>query len=162
VAIRGWVYVIMNKSMPGILKVGFTTKDPALRADELNNTGTPFAYEVLYDIHVPDPQGLEQRVHQALDAFHAGKEWFKCSVPHAISAIRAQAGSAKIYETVNEAVSVAITEGSRYADVAKHRTIVKAGHDARLATFICWSCNKPTTDEVAPCRLCGAKHPLAR
>jgi len=37
---KGWVYVITNKAMPSLVKVGFLTKDPGLRAKELGNTGT--------------------------------------------------------------------------------------------------------------------------
>jgi hypothetical protein len=34
-AIRGWVYVIFNEAMPDLVKVGYSTKDPNLRAEEL-------------------------------------------------------------------------------------------------------------------------------
>ena len=30
---KGWVYIITNKSMPGILKVGFSMKYPAIRSN---------------------------------------------------------------------------------------------------------------------------------
>jgi len=39
-AIRGWVYVMTNKSMPGLVKIGYSTKDPSARADELGTRGT--------------------------------------------------------------------------------------------------------------------------
>lgn len=34
---RGWVYVISNPTIPGLVKIGFSTKDPLLRAEELNH-----------------------------------------------------------------------------------------------------------------------------
>lgn len=46
---RGWVYIITNKSMPGLVKIGYTMKDPELRAAELYNTGSPHPYKVDYD-----------------------------------------------------------------------------------------------------------------
>ncbi len=47
---RGWIYIITNKAMPGLLKIGFSTKDPLLRAKELANTGSLHAYVVEYDV----------------------------------------------------------------------------------------------------------------
>jgi hypothetical protein len=38
---RGWIYVISNNSMPGLVKVGYSMKDPEERAKELDHTGTP-------------------------------------------------------------------------------------------------------------------------
>jgi T5orf172 domain len=47
--IRGWVYIISNPAMPGLLKVGFSRKDPQLRALEHDTTGCPQPYSVKYD-----------------------------------------------------------------------------------------------------------------
>ncbi len=44
--VRGWVYVITNAAMPGLVKVGYSLKDPSLRARGLGNTGAPHQYEV--------------------------------------------------------------------------------------------------------------------
>ena len=60
--VRGWDYIITNKSMPELLKVGFSTKDPLLRAKELSNTGSPQQYIVEYDALVLNPRGVEQLV----------------------------------------------------------------------------------------------------
>ncbi|KFC76184.1 GIY-YIG nuclease family protein [Massilia sp. LC238] len=43
---KGWVYVITNKAIPDLVKVGYSRKDPELRAAELNNTGAPHPYMV--------------------------------------------------------------------------------------------------------------------
>jgi len=32
---KGWVYVITNKAMPGLVKIGFSMKDTEIRASEL-------------------------------------------------------------------------------------------------------------------------------
>jgi len=37
---KGWVYVISNKAMSGLVKVGYSTKDPELRAAELSHTAS--------------------------------------------------------------------------------------------------------------------------
>jgi hypothetical protein len=46
---KGWVYVITNLAMPGLVKVGYSRKDPELRAAELNSTGTPHPFVVEYE-----------------------------------------------------------------------------------------------------------------
>jgi hypothetical protein len=47
---KGWVYVISNKAMEGLIKVGHSTKDPELRAQELDHTGSPHPYIVEYEM----------------------------------------------------------------------------------------------------------------
>jgi hypothetical protein len=88
IAVRGWVYVITTKAMPHLVKIGFSTKDPALRARELAHTGSPHPYEVAYDVLVRGPRGAERLIHAKLSHLREGKEWFKCSVADAVEAIR--------------------------------------------------------------------------
>lgn len=52
---KGWVYIITNEAMPNLLKVGFSTKDPELRANELHTTGVPYRYVVEYEALVNEP-----------------------------------------------------------------------------------------------------------
>jgi hypothetical protein len=85
---RGWVYVIKNAAMPGLVKVGFSLQDPAIRAQDLAGTGTPFDFEVQFDALVYGPREVEQRAHAYLSDHLAGKEWFRCSVNAAVEAIR--------------------------------------------------------------------------
>lgn len=86
--VRGWVYVMHNEAMPDLVKVGFTLKDPVLRAAELDHTGTPVAPKVVYEVFIDSPRDVEQGAHARLRSTHAGKEWFRCSPNEAISAIR--------------------------------------------------------------------------
>ena len=85
--IRGWIYVLSNKAMPGLLKIGFSTKDPSLRVDELNSTGLPYPFVVEYDTLVVGPREVEQAVHAKLKPHHEAKEFFRVSVRAAVSAI---------------------------------------------------------------------------
>ncbi len=89
--IRGWVYVITNRSMPDLVKIGYSTKDPVLRAQELGSTGVPYEYEVAFDALVVEPRGVEQQVHSRLSDYRAGKEWFRCAVERASAEIRSVA-----------------------------------------------------------------------
>lgn len=89
---KGWVYVITNKAMLGLVKIGYSMKDPDLRATELNHTGTPHPYVVDYEVLVEEPRSIEQKVHLYLREFREGKEWFRCSSEKAIAAIKFIAG----------------------------------------------------------------------
>jgi hypothetical protein len=110
---KGWVYVITNKAMPGLAKIGYSSKDPQLRAKEFDGTGSPHPYVVEYELLVHDPRDIEQRVHKTLGNCREGKEWFRCSIFCAVEAIRTVAGDAKllegnfrigaIYEAIHEA-----------------------------------------------------------
>lgn len=88
-SIRGWVYIIDNEAMPNILKVGYSTKDPTLRARELAGTGIPHHFRVVFDVLVEEPRTVEQAAHAMLASKREGKEWFRCSQEEAIAAVRA-------------------------------------------------------------------------
>ncbi|WP_408602562.1 GIY-YIG nuclease family protein [Paraburkholderia guartelaensis] len=117
--IRGWVYVITNKAMPDLVKIGYSIKDPALRAKELASTGVPEPYKVQYDILVLQPREVEQRVHVALAELKAGKEWFKCTVSHAIGTIVRIAGSDALLEHREELLLCRTAVGEVETDVLK-------------------------------------------
>ncbi len=98
--IRGWVYVLTNKAMPGIVKVGFSLKDPELRAAELGNTSVPHPFVVEYEMLVHGPENVERLVHSKLRGKHDGKEFFRCALSETIAMIRLVAGDAMIQENV--------------------------------------------------------------
>jgi len=95
-AVRGWVYIITNKAIPGLIKIGYTLKDPILRANELDNSGAPHPYQVHYEVLVYEPLEIEQRTHKALKDFREGKEWFRCSLEDAVTAIHKVIGEGSI------------------------------------------------------------------
>lgn len=95
---KGWVYVITNRAMPGLVKIGFSTKDPELRAEELNHTGAPHPYQVEYDILIDEPRNFEQAAHAKLRECKEGKEWFRCTSERAIVAIKEVVGAAECVE----------------------------------------------------------------
>lgn len=87
-SIRGWVYVITNKAMPGLLKIGYTLKDPIIRAAEFNGTGVPHPYDVEYEALVENPRDVEQQSHSRLQKYREGREWFRCDLSIAVGAIQ--------------------------------------------------------------------------
>ena len=100
---KGWVYVISNNAMPGLVKVGYSTKDPGLRAEELNHTGSPHPYVVEYEMLIEEPYEIEQKTHKLLSSKHEAKEWFRCSAEEAIAAIKQVSGNRIITETYQRA-----------------------------------------------------------
>ena len=108
---EGWVYVLTNEAMPGLVKVGYTMKDPAIRAEELYKdskngavTGVPLPFNVAYKAWVINPYTVEQSVHKSLapKRLNENREFFKCSTEEAIQHIR-QVAKAKFEESKQEA-----------------------------------------------------------
>ncbi len=100
---KGWVYVISNKAMLGLIKVGYSTKDPELRAEELNHTGSPHPYVVEYEMLIEEPYEIEQKTHKLLSSKLEAKEWFRCSAEEAVAGIKQVSGNRIITETYKRA-----------------------------------------------------------
>ncbi len=65
---QGWIYVLVNSSMPGLAKVGRTTKSPASRAAELSGaTGVATPFVLAFDQAFADCCAAEKAVHDELD-----------------------------------------------------------------------------------------------
>ncbi|GGB84842.1 GIY-YIG nuclease family protein [Deinococcus soli (ex Cha et al. 2016)] len=62
----GYLYALANDSMPGVFKVGCTTRNPFDRAKELRTTGVPTPFFVIAAIHVPDVKAAEAAAHVRL------------------------------------------------------------------------------------------------
>lgn len=63
---KGYVYILKNPSMPGLLKIGKTTRSVQQRANELWQTGVPTPFAVVAEVLSPDCHELERSVHQML------------------------------------------------------------------------------------------------
>lgn len=88
----GYVYVLINPSMQGLIKVGKTTKDPNERAEELSRaTGVPTPFVVGYQMAVNNCTRAEEFVHTKLEqqGFRVSdnREFFNATMTDAINAI---------------------------------------------------------------------------
>ncbi len=83
----GWIYIISNPDMPGLLKIGYTIRKPSDRATELGGTGTPSDFIVEWSIRVTSPTAAEKAAHSKLRRFHHNKEWFRCETDVAIDLV---------------------------------------------------------------------------
>lgn len=131
---KGWVYVITNKAIPNLLKVGYSTKDPELRAEEFNGSGVPYRFVVEYDALVNGPRDVEQKAHSLLKAYHENKEWFKCDITTAITAIRQAANGSVITETTK----ILTLLPSLSSQPKKNKFIVQDGIATDTDTGLIW------------------------
>lgn len=83
----GYVYCFANESMPGILKIGMTTRTPFERLEEANTADTwkpPTPYTVELAKRVSDPKCKENTIHKLLEKYsekiHDRREFFRISV----------------------------------------------------------------------------------
>lgn len=86
----GFVYVLENRSMPGILKIGYTSKSPFDRAKELSSTGVATPFKVAHAIESEYAKKVERQVHRLLSECRINKnrEFFRCDIDRAISMIQ--------------------------------------------------------------------------
>jgi T5orf172 domain len=95
----GYVYVLTNRAMPGVVKIGRTERDPADRARELRTTGVPSPFELVHSSLVDDCEGVERQIHLLLakrGVRHLpDREFFEISSAEAIELIETLSGQSK-------------------------------------------------------------------
>jgi hypothetical protein len=87
----GFVYVLSNTSMPKLLKIGKTERDPTeFRVNELYTTGVPTPFKVEYFAYVNDHHRLERILHSRFESqrINLGREFFQISVEEAVIVLR--------------------------------------------------------------------------
>lgn len=76
----GFVYVLENYSMPGVLKIGMTMRSPSARAAELSGvTGVPEPFTLIYYAEVENPKAVEAMLHSLFShqRVSENREFFK-------------------------------------------------------------------------------------
>ena len=75
----GFVYILTNKYMPDVCKIGYSDRSPHTRAEELSkSTGVPCDFDVLCYIEVDEAHAVEQRIHRWLENYRisSNREFF--------------------------------------------------------------------------------------
>ncbi len=83
----GHVYILINATMPGYLKIGMTVRTPEERAAELSAvSGIPVPFSVAYAEETPDCALAETLIHSRLDRFRTNqaREFFHLPLRDAI------------------------------------------------------------------------------
>ena len=77
----GFVYVLTNPAMPGLVKIGLTTRNVKQRIDELYTTGVPHRFTCVYNRYVTDCSVLELALHRYFKRSRVNndREFFKIS-----------------------------------------------------------------------------------
>lgn len=106
-----YIYILSNPSMPGLVKIGKTTTSPQQRMAELSSTGVPTPFVLELSLEVDDCHASEYAAHVALEKYRVARnrEFFRISVPEAISQILPVIGAYKIH-IVQEAHGIVAIE----------------------------------------------------
>ena len=78
---KGIVYVLTNSAMPGLVKIGMTTRESIdSRMKELYSTGVPVPFDCVYacEVKVSDCAKIEKALHKAFEPnrINANREFF--------------------------------------------------------------------------------------
>lgn len=88
----GRIYILSNESMPGLVKIGWTSRNVESRVRELATTGVPTGFKIEYEAYVSEPANVEQNIHRILTSrgvrTNSKREFFEISVPDAISLLQ--------------------------------------------------------------------------
>jgi T5orf172 domain len=88
---QGYLYVLSNPSIPGLLKIGRTDREPDLRARELRTTGVPQPFVLEHYVLVKDSFSAEKQAHSLLQTKGArmspDREFFSVDLRQAIEVL---------------------------------------------------------------------------
>ena len=105
---EGIVYVLTNPAMPGIVKIGKTTRVVSARLNELYSTGVPLPFECAYAARVDDESKVERAFHQAFEPYRINprREFFDIEAEQAIALLELMALEDMTPQLQQEAESV--------------------------------------------------------
>lgn len=87
----GIVYVLTNPAMPGIVKIGKTSRrDVETRLNELYSTGVPVPFDCAFAGRVKDETAVERAFHQAFGPYRINprREFFQIEPDQAVTLLR--------------------------------------------------------------------------
>ena len=87
---KGFVYILDNPSLEGMVKIGATTKKPSKRCLELSSsTSIPTPFNIVYSQPSMNPFKVESIVHTILDEYRINKnrEFFNVDIDKTINLI---------------------------------------------------------------------------
>jgi hypothetical protein len=87
----GFIYILVNDSFSGMIKIGSTAINAQERARQLSaNTAVPTPYKVAYEIYVDNCETIERKIHNELNDFRVtpNREFFRYPLNKAIDLIQ--------------------------------------------------------------------------
>lgn len=88
---KGIVYLLTNECMPGVVKIGMTSReDMDSRLKELYTTGVPLPFDCVYACKVDCFKELEQALHEAFEPqrVNPNREFFRIKPSQAIGILK--------------------------------------------------------------------------
>jgi len=85
------VYILTNKGMPGLCKIGYTTRnDVQERAKELYTTGVPYPFQIYYACQVYNGKKIEKTLHKLFNdqRVNDNREFFETEPEKVILALQ--------------------------------------------------------------------------
>lgn len=157
----GWVYVLSNDAMPGLIKIGQSAADPDVRAVELFTTGVPRSFVVEYKGLYDGYALLERVVHNDLAQSRSSmqREFFSVSAEVAVERIRALASSQAKYEECHFQPSKNSyeVEDKTWTPIKKaEQAWVAAERARRRDSALHMPSEIPPPTRILNCRECGA------
>jgi hypothetical protein len=100
------VYIVVNDSMPGLIKIGMTLRSMSERLAELNNTSIPVRFQVAKFFICDEPPVIERKIHEHFknSRLNDKREFFR-ETPDNIERFVGALGS--------------ISTGQKYADIQR-------------------------------------------
>jgi len=96
---EGIVYILVNQSMPGLIKIGMTegptSEDLEKRIKSLDRTSVPLPFECFYAAKVPKAREVESYMHDTFRPYRvrAQREFFKVDAVRAQAALKISGGN---------------------------------------------------------------------
>ena len=107
----GYIYILSNAAMPGLLKIGRTDRHPEQRARELRTTGVPQPFVLEHYVGVEDSASAEAQVHNLLQTnggrMSSDREFFSVNLQEAIEALSLVSNTAANAPDFSRAVQLA-------------------------------------------------------
>ena len=118
---KGYVYVLTNEHMPGLVKIGMTTRSVEQRAEELYQTGVPGKFEIYWSGLFQDCAQAEATLHHQYSScrVRGNREFFRVE-PRDVAQFANQLQIAHVLDVVEEFIpDCSIVHVSAAADLAK-------------------------------------------
>ncbi|MXV74832.1 GIY-YIG nuclease family protein, partial [Candidatus Poribacteria bacterium] len=139
----GYVYILVNTSMPGLVKVGKTRGTASERARGLYTTGVPEPFEVAFELISEEYERLESEIHSALVECRVNphREFFKCSVDKAIEVLKDlhakhQAPEESLFYTLHRELKDSHTKNAAVLRLFSHLTTHQDSLDEMLPLLV--------------------------
>ena len=124
---KGWIYIARNPSYEGLLKIGYTDRDPSIRMEELYTTGVPTPFEALYVVLVEDAYEVEQKIHTELEFCRdsKGREFFRCELEKVLAILHKLKMNSELSIKYEEFHSSVVLTKPVIPDATKNRNVEK-------------------------------------